>query len=173
MRKNVRKQIRLTEELLDYINNNFDNSSQFIREAIREKVEAEKKKSEHDLTFVEIRAKNQFTYSAKLERAIDGDTLELTVDLGFFITVNVKVRLADIDCEPIDTKKGQEAKVFIEKELKKANLIIETRKKERYGRYLCYIYYSKEYDDFEGIIRHGKMINEELVKTGLAKKYDD
>jgi endonuclease YncB( thermonuclease family) len=52
-------------------------------------------------------------------------------------------------------------------------LIIETRKKERYGRYLTYIYYSKEYDDFEGIIRNGKMINEELVKAGLAVKYGD
>ena len=173
MRKNVRKQIRLTEELLDYINNNFDNSSQFIREAIREKVEAEKKKTEHDLTFVEIRAKNQYTYSAKLKRAIDGDTLELGVDLGFFVSINVKVRLADIDCDPIETNKGKEAKAFIEKELKNANLIIETRKKERYGRYLCYIYYSKEYDDFGGIIRHGKLLNDELIKAGLAVKYGD
>ena len=171
MRKDVRKQIRLSSELLEYINDNFDNASQFIREAIREKVEAEKKKSEHDLTFVEIRAKNQYTYSAKLDYVIDGDTLSLNVDVGFFITVNSKVRLADIDCPPVDTKEGLEAKAFIEEELKDANLIIETRKKERYGRYLCYIYYSKEHEDFEGIIRNGKMINEELVKKGLAKKY--
>ena len=128
MRKNVRKQIRLTEELLDYINSNYENSSQFIREAIRGKVEAEKKKSEHELTFVEIRAKNQYTFSAKLDNAIDGDTLELIVDLGFFVFINTKVRLADIDCDPIETKKGKEAKAFIEKELKDANLIIETRK---------------------------------------------
>lgn len=172
MRKNVRKQIRLTEELLDYINDNFDNASQFIREAVREKVGAEKKKSEHDLTFVEIRAKNQYTFSAKLDHVVDGDTLSLNVDLGFFITVNTKVRLADIDCPPVDTKEGLEAKAFIEEELKDANLIIETRKKERYGRYLCYIYYSKEHEDFEGIIRNGKMINEELVKKGFANRYN-
>jgi micrococcal nuclease len=173
MIKNVRKQIRLSEELLDYINTNYENSSQFIREAIREKVETEKKKSEHELTFVEIRAKNQYTFSAKLDNTVDGDTLELAVDLGFFITINTKVRLADIDCDPIETKKGKDAKAFIEKELTDANLIIETRKKEKYGRYLCYIYYSKKYDDFEGIIRNGKMINEELVREGLATKYGE
>jgi endonuclease YncB( thermonuclease family) len=132
MRKNVRKQIRLTEELLDYINDHVDNASQFIREAIRQKVEADKKEKDNFQPFVEIRCKNQYTYSAKLERAIDGDTLELLVDLGFFITLNVKVRLADIDCQPIETEEGKKATVFVEKELKKANLIIETRKKERY-----------------------------------------
>jgi len=110
MIKNVRKQIRLSEELLDYINMNYENSSQFIREAIREKVETEKKKSEHELTFVEIRARNQYTFSAKLDNAIDGDTLELIVDLGFFVFINTKVRLADIDCDPIETKKRQRCK---------------------------------------------------------------
>jgi micrococcal nuclease len=173
MRKNVRKQIRLTEELLDYINNNFANASQFIREAVREKVEADKKMKENFQPFVEIRCKNQYTYSAKLERAIDGDTLELAVDLGFFIKVNVKVRLADIDCPDIETEAGEKAKAFVEKELNEANLIIETRKKERYGRYLTYIYYSPEYEEFEEIIRHGKLLNEVLVKAGLANRYDE
>ena len=173
MRKNVRKQIRLTKELLDYINDHVDNASQFIREAVRDKVETEKKEKENFQPFVEIRCKNQYTYSAKLERAIDGDTLELLIDLGFFITVNVKVRLADIDCPEIDTEVGKKATAFVEKELKKANLIIETRKKERYGRYLSYVYYSPDHKDFEGIIRNGKMLNEELVKAGLAVKYGE
>jgi endonuclease YncB( thermonuclease family) len=171
MRKNMRKQIRLTEELLDYINDHVDNASQFIREAVRDKVEAAQKLDDNELSFVEIRAKNQYTFSAALKRVIDGDTLELEVDLGFFITVTVKVRLADIDCPPIDTPEGQQAATYIEKALNGANMIIETRKKERYGRYLTYIYYSREHDDFEGIIRHGTMINEELVRNGYADRY--
>jgi len=47
------------------------------------------------------------------------------------------------------------------------------RKKEKYGRYLAYIYYTKQYSDFDEIIRHGKLINEELVRAGLANRYDD
>ena len=43
-------------------------------------------------------------------------------------------RLAVIDCSPIETEEDKKT-AFVEKELKNANLIIETRKKERYGRY--------------------------------------
>jgi endonuclease YncB( thermonuclease family) len=107
MRKNVRKQIRLSEELLEYINDHYDNASQFIREAIRDKVESEKQQQDQELTFVEIRARNQFTYSAKLDHVIDGDTLALIIDLDFYITINAKIRLADIDCPEIDSEKGQ------------------------------------------------------------------
>ena len=48
-----------------------------------------------------------------------------------------------------------------------------TSHKDMEGIFATHIYYSKEYDDFEGIIRNGKMINEELVKVGLAIKYGD
>ena len=60
---------------------------------------------------------------------------------------------------------------FVEKELKDANLIVETRKKEKFGRYLAFVYYSQKYKDFEEIIRHGKLLNEELVKAGFANRY--
>jgi endonuclease YncB( thermonuclease family) len=171
MRKNVKKQIRLSEELMEYINDHYDNASQFIREAIREKVEHAKQTQNQTPTFVEIRAKNQYTFSAKLDHVIDGDTLALIIDLGFYLTINAKIRLADIDCPETDSEKGKQAKAFVEQELSNAHLIIETRKKGRYGRILAYIYYSTQYDDFEGIIRNGKMINDELIKVGLAEPY--
>ena len=94
-------------------------------------------------------------------------------DLGFFVNFKSKVRLIGIDCPPIETDKGKEAKAFIEKELKNANMIVECRKKEKYGRYLAFVYYDKRHQDFEEIIRHGKLLNEELVKAGLANRYED
>ena len=33
--------------------------------------------------------------------------------------------------------------------------------------------YSKQHTDFEDIIRHGKLLNDELVKSCLAVKYGD
>ncbi|MBN2547295.1 MAG: thermonuclease family protein [Spirochaetes bacterium] len=72
----------------------------------------------------------------------------------------------------LDTKKGKDATAFIEKELKDANLIVETRKKEKYGRFLAYVYYYKESKNFEDIIRKGKLLNDELIKAGFAKRYD-
>ena len=108
-----------------------------------------------------------------LEHAIDGDTLLLNFDAGFFINIKEKVRLIGIDAPEIETEKGQQALAFVEKELNGANLIVETRKKEKYGRYLAYVYYSSQYKDFDDIIRYGKLLNEEFVKAGLANRYKD
>jgi len=165
-------QIRISSELLSYCKNNVENVSLFIREAVREKLDSGLL-TDPSLSFVEIRAKTPYTYFAKLENVVDGDTLLLSFDLGFFITIKEKVRLIGINAPEINTKKGQEATAFIEKELKNANLLVETRKKEKYGRFLAYVYYSDKYKDFEEIIRHGKLLNEELVKAGFANRYKD
>ena len=170
MIKNKKLQLRISEELLDYCKDNNENVSLFIREAMREKIESGLL-TDPSLLFVEIRARTPYTFFAKLSRIVDGDTLLLDVDLGFFININVKVRLAAINAPPLNTKDGEKAKAFVEKELTDAQLVIESRKKEKYGRYLTYIYYHKTYDEYEDIIRHGKLINEELVKAGLANKY--
>jgi endonuclease YncB( thermonuclease family) len=165
-------QIRISSELLSYCKNNFENVSLFIREAVREKIDSGLL-TDPSLSFVEIRARTPYTYFAKLESVIDGDTILLSFDLGFFITIKEKVRLIGINAPEINTKKGQEATAFIEKELKNANLLIETRKKEKYGRFLGYVYYSIQYKNFDDIIRYGKLLNEELVKAGLANRYKD
>ena len=91
--------------------------------------------------------------------------------MGFFLSLKEKVRLIGINAAEIDTVEGKKAKAFIEKELEDAKLIVETRKKEKFGRFLAFIYYSKQYEDFEDIIRHGKLLNNELVKAGFATKY--
>ncbi len=165
-------QIRISSELLNYCKNNFENVSLFIREAVREKIDSGLL-TDPSLQFIEIRARTPYTYFAKLESVVDGDTILLSFDLGFFINFKEKVRLIGINAPEITTEKGKEAASFIEKELKNANLLIETRKKEKFGRYLGYVYYSTQYKDFEDIIRHGKLLNEELVKAGYANRYTD
>jgi endonuclease YncB( thermonuclease family) len=170
MFENEKVQLRISQELLNYCKNNFENVSLFIREAIREKIDSGLL-TDPSLSFVEIRARTPYTFFAKLERVIDGDTILINFDLGFFISIKEKVRLAGINAPEADTKKGKEATAFIEKELKDANLIVETRKKEKFGRFLGYVYYDKKHSDFEDIIRFGKLLNEELVKAGYANRY--
>jgi endonuclease YncB( thermonuclease family) len=170
MSEDERIQIRISTELVDYCKSNFENVSLFIRDAMREKIDSGLL-SDPSLSFVEIRCRTPYTYYAKLEKIIDGDTLSINFDLGFFLSLKETVRLAGIDAPEINTKKGKEAAAFVESELKNAYLIIETRKKEKFGRYLAYIYYSKKYKDFVDIVRHGKLLNEELVKAGLANRY--
>jgi len=172
MRKNEKLQIRISEELLAFCKEKVENVSLFIREAIREKLESGLL-MDSSLDFVEIRCKTPYTFHAKLDRVIDGDTLLITFDLGFFANIQSKVRLAGIDCPTVETEEGKKATAFVENELKDANLIVETRKKEKFGRYLGFVYYDKEYKDFEDIIRHGKLLNDELVKNGLANRYGE
>lgn len=172
MLKNEKVQLRISGELLEYCKKNFENISLFIRESMREKIDSGLL-TDPSLAFVEIRAKTPYVYFAKQDRAIDGDTILLNIDCGFFINYQTKVRLIGIDAPPIETKKGQEALTFIENELKDANLIIETRNKEKFGRYLAFVYYYKDSKDFEDIIRNGKLLNDELVKAGLANRYND
>ena len=170
MQKDDKFQLRISSELLDYCKANTENVSLFIREAVREKLESGKP-LDSSLEFIEIRAKTPFTYFAKLDRVIDGDTILVEFDLGFFLSLKEKVRLIGINAPEIDTTEGKKAKEFIEKELQDTKLIVETRKKEKFGRFLAIIYYSKQYEDFEDIIRHGKLLNDELVRAGLAAKY--
>src|SRR4030042_4747709 len=113
-------QIRISSEVLSYCKNNFENVSLFIREAIREKIDSGLL-TDPSLSFVEIRARTPYTYFAKLERVVDGDTLLINFDLGFFINLKEKVRLIGINAPEIDTKEGKEAASFIEKELKNTN----------------------------------------------------
>lgn len=40
----------------------------------------------------------------KIKRIIDGDTIDVDIDLGFWITVSYRVRLKDIDAAETRTK---------------------------------------------------------------------
>ena len=45
--------------------------------------------------------KPYYTYKAKLKRVIDGDTVDLVVDAGFYISVHQRFRLKGIDAPEI------------------------------------------------------------------------
>ena len=172
MFENKKFDLRISEELLNQCKASTDNLSLFIREAIRDKLESGLL-IDPSLSLVEIRCRTPYTYFAELIKVIDGDTLNLNIDLGFFIKAETKVRLIGIDTKPIDTEEGKKAYEFVQNELTDSNLLIEVHKKEKYGRYLVYVYYHKEKSEFEDIIRHGKLLNEELITRGLANKYID
>jgi len=38
-----------------------------------------------------------YTYRAKLHRCVDGDTADLEIDLGFYLTAKVRCRLLGVD----------------------------------------------------------------------------
>lgn len=114
-----------------------------------------------------------YEYQATVRRVIDGDTVDLAVDLGFDVGLALRVRLDGIDTPELrgaDRAAGQAARDFVVQRLPVgAPVLVRTRKdkQEKYGRYLaevCPITADGAVD--------GQSINEELVAAGLATRYD-
>lgn len=94
-------------------------------------------------------------YRAELDRAVDGDTLDLKVDLGFSIHNHIRVRLADVDTAEIygvkkdsdEYQRGIEHKNFVEEWFEdKDQLTVRTEKDRtgKYGRYIARVYADAE-----------------------------
>ena len=88
-----------------------------------------------------------YKYNAELVRVIDGDTVELDIDLGFHITARQIVRLLGVDAPETRTKDlGEKARGFIVKDkvalaVFNANeIIVETEKQGSFKRWLGVIY---------------------------------
>ena len=112
-----------------------------------------------------------YTYFVKsIDRVVDGDTVDISIDLGFDLTKKERVRLAGIatpETRTKDTKEkelGYEAKEFLEIHLMKASkLTVKTEKDGKYGRMLGWLYKTEE-DEVS--------INELMIDKGYAWAYD-
>jgi micrococcal nuclease len=89
-------------------------------------------------------------YVRKIEKVVDGDTIDVLIDLGFDILFQSRVRLAGIDTPESRTRDlaekalGLESKEYLKKTLKDAkSVVIKTEKmnsSEKYGRILGWLY---------------------------------
>jgi micrococcal nuclease len=89
-------------------------------------------------------------YVRKVENVVDGDTIDVLIDLGFDILFQSRVRLAGIDTPESRTRDlaekalGLESKEYLKKQLKDAkSVVIKTEKMnstEKFGRILGWIY---------------------------------
>jgi len=107
-----------------------------------------------------------FTYPAKVVRVIDGDTLEVAIDLGFKITHTIRVRLAGIDAPEAKTPEGDSATTYLFNTLPVGTtVVITTHKSDIYGRYIA--------DVIKPVLEEQININKLMVTSGNAveKKY--
>jgi micrococcal nuclease len=89
-------------------------------------------------------------YVKKVTKVVDGDTIDVDIDLGFDISFSSRVRLAGIDTpESRTTDKaekalGLEAKAYLKHAIDSAtSVVIKTEKmdsSEKYGRILGWVY---------------------------------
>lgn len=113
----------------------------------------------------------RFCYGAKIEKVIDGDTVDLIVDLGFNIHHKIRVRLYGVDTPESRTvnkaekEAGLKAKEFVKSWSEThSTVLIETvkDKNEKYGRVLAKIYADENKNE---------CLNERLTSEGFAKSY--
>lgn len=79
-----------------------------------------------------------FDYNAELISIVDGDTLKLSIDLGFHLRLNGTFRLARINAPELLTLSGVEAKAFVVSTLSDLKQCkVYTERSEKYGRWLC------------------------------------
>ena len=106
-----------------------------------------------------------YTYKAKLDRIIDGDTVDAYIDLGFDISVHKRIRLAGIDSPESRTRdleekeRGLASKQRLTDLLKDGEFVLESKEVGKYGRVLGTLHI----DDLN--------INETLVQEGFAVEY--
>lgn len=112
-----------------------------------------------------------YTYFVKsIDRIVDGDTIDISIDLGFDLTKKERVRLAGIDTPEKRTKNqkekemGYQATEFLEMHLMEATkLTVKTEKDGKFGRMLGWLYKTDE---------DTTSINQIMIDKGYAWAYD-
>ena len=115
-----------------------------------------------------------YEYKSKDKRVVDGDTMDVILDLGFAIHHAVRVRMAGIDTPESRTRdkdekaRGKLSKAFLKESIKGKKIILKTKIKDakgKFGRVIAEVWAEFE----EGSLRN---INELMIKECYAVKYN-
>jgi micrococcal nuclease len=113
-----------------------------------------------------------YLYNGSIYRWIDGDTVEVVLDLGLKIAHRTIVRLYGLNAPEKNTKEGQ---LLIEhlnlNYPSNSPIVIQTikDKKEKYGRYLGIIYTTQLSEEAGKIVSKNTNINDYLLANNFAK----
>ncbi len=113
-----------------------------------------------------------FEYRIKqVTKVVDGDTIDVDIDLGFSISYSQRLRLAGIDTpesrttDKFEKTLGIESKDYLKYKLKDAkDIVVKTEKpdsSEKYGRILGWVY----------VDGNTKSLNEQMIEDGYAWSY--
>jgi micrococcal nuclease len=123
-----------------------------------------------------------YEYNCEVTRVVDGDTVDVIIDLGFDISYKSRVRLYGIDTPESRTRdkdekvRGLMSKQYLVDELSKGQVVIKTYKdkKGKFGRVLGEMYVADRninlmmVDDYMAVKYKGqnkKEIEEEHIKN--------
>ena len=119
-----------------------------------------------------------YIYKAELIRVVDGDTVDLIVDLGFDTSRRERFRLYGIDAPEMNTEAGKEAKAWLREVLQPLEAIyvqtiqLSTKaKRDKYGRFLAVLYgFEPVLSSTDGPKVNSCSFNARMIVEGHAKE---
>lgn len=108
-----------------------------------------------------------YQYNATLLNIIDGDTLDMDIDMGFNVRIKQRLRLIGINTPELNSKdQAAREEAFKAKQFVQASLtiggsyVIKTHKGDKYGRLLAELY-----------LTPSETLNDLLLQSKLAVLY--
>lgn len=100
-----------------------------------------------------------YRYQAAVVSVHDGDTYHLSIDLGFYVSIVVPIRVRNINCPEQDTPEGKAATAAVKAILPPGEVVyVESYKNRRsFERWIADVY-----------LANGTKLADLLVERGLA-----
>jgi micrococcal nuclease len=102
-----------------------------------------------------------YEYYTKIDKVVDGDTVDVFIDLGFSVWHKERIRLAGIDTAEKNTPLGKALKQFLVANIEGKIIRLQVSKPDKYGRYLGVAFLKDS----------SISINDQLIRANLAKQY--
>ena len=96
----------------------------------------------------------KYIYKGKLERVVDGDTIDALIDVGFDIWVKKRIRYKGIDTWESRTRNLAEKAKGLEAKARNKELLIEVSSKSGYFRLKSY-----------GVGKYGRVLGELFIRN--------
>ena len=118
----------------------------------------------------------KYIYKAKLDRVVDGDTVDALIDVGFDISFKQRIRFKGVDTWESRTRNLEEKKLGLAAKARTKELLEKVSSKSGYFRIKSYGLgkYGRVLADVFIMDKDGKQwnVNETLITEGHAYIYD-
>ena len=103
----------------------------------------------------------KYIYRGKLDRVIDGDTIDALIDVGFDIWVKKRIRYKGIDTWESRTRNLEEKAKGLEAKARNKELLVEVSENSGYFRLKSY-----------GVGKYGRVLGEIFIQDKDGKQYN-
>ena len=103
----------------------------------------------------------KYIYRGKLERVVDGDTIDALIDVGFDIWVKKRIRYSGIDTWESRTRDLAEKAKGLEAKARNKELLMEVSSKSGYFRLKSH-----------GVGKYGRVLGEIYIEDSEGKQYN-